>query len=222
MANTVEECDAMISTAIETETLLAVGHLQRYFDAYRMIKKMIEQKQLGRLCSITESRNIFYFNESRPKWFLNKESSGGGVVMNYGAHLLDKILYTTGASVEKVCANYNNVLNDADVEAAAQILLRLSNGVSVSLSYSGCHSPYMEEVVFYFTEGVAKVSDGRRLWISQKGKPFELVELNYEKIALEEQLAEFLKFINGEESEMVTAAYGREVIRVIEEVYKQV
>lgn len=222
MANTVEECDAMISAARETGTLLAIGHVQRYFDAYRMIKEMIAQEQLGKLCLITESRNIFYFNEKRPKWFLNKKRAGGGIVMNYGAHSLDKIMYTTGTSVEKICANCNNLLNDADVEAAAQILLKLSNGASVSLSYSGCYTPYMEEVIYYFTEGIAKVTRGRELWISRKGEPFERVELNYEKNALEEQLAEFIKFLNGEESEVVTAAYGREVIRVIEEVYKQV
>lgn len=221
MANSVEECDAMIAASQKTGTPLAVGHVQRYFAAYRALRDIIASEKLGKLCLVTESRNVHYFAESRPKWFLNKSKAGGGITMNYGAHSIDKLLYATGASIEKVAANGNNLLNDADVEAAAQILLKLSNGASASLSYSGCYSPYLEEVIFYFTEGVAKVCSNRELWISEKGQQFERAELDYTKVALEEQLVEFLKLLNGRESEVVSPQYGREVIRVLEEAFKQ-
>jgi len=36
------------------------------------------------------------------------------------------------------------------------------------------------------------------------------------------QLEEFIKYLDGEESEIVTPEYGREVIRVIEEVVRQI
>lgn len=222
MANSVEECDAMIAAAKKSNTFLAIGHVQRYFEAYRALRDIITNEKLGKLCLITESRNIFYFNEKRPRWFLNKKKAGGGITMNYGAHSIDKLLYVTGSAIEKVAANGNNMLNDADVEAASQILLKLSNGASVSLSYSGCYAPYMEEVLFYFTEGVAKVCGNRELWISEKGEAFERVELNYTKNEIEEQLVEFLKLIKGEKSEVVTPQYGREVIRVLEEAFKQI
>ncbi len=221
MANTVEECDAMIAAANRTGTPLAVGHVQRYFAAYRAIREMIAEEKLGKLCLITESRNIYYFAESRPKWFLDKQKAGGGITMNYGAHSIDKLLYTTGATIEKISANSNNFLNNADVEAAAQILLKLSNGASVTLSYSGCYAPYMEEVIFYFTEGVAKVCGYRELWVSEKGGEFERVELDYTKLELEEQLTEFLKLLEGQDSEIADPQYGWEVIRVLEEAFHQ-
>lgn len=221
MANTVEECDAMIAAANRTGTPLAVGHVQRYFAAYHAIREMIAGEKLGKLCLVTESRNIYYFAESRPKWFLDKQKAGGGITMNYGAHSIDKLLYTTGATIEKISANSNNFLNNADVEAAAQILLKLSNGASVTLSYSGCYAPYMEEVIFYFTEGVAKVCGYRELWVSEKGGKFERVELDYTKLELEEQLTEFLKLLEGQDSEIADPQYGREVIRVLEEAFHQ-
>ena len=222
MANSVEECDAMIAAAQKYDTPLAVGHVQRYFEAYRTLRDMIVSEELGKLCLVTESRNIYYFAENRPKWFFDKTKAGGGIMMNYGAHSLDKLLYTTGASIEKVSANGNNMMNDADVEAAAQLLLKLSNGISASLSYSGCYSPYQEEVIFYFTEGVAKVCGNRELWISKKGMQFEQVDLDYTVVALERQLVEFLKLLNGDESEIVTPQYGRAVIRVLEEAFEQI
>ena len=107
------------------------------------------------------------------------------------------------------------------IEAAAQILLGFSNGASAVLSYSGCYSPYIEETVFNFTNGVAKVCGNRELWISEKGSPFEYVELDYTKEALEMQLIEFLKFLDGEESEVVTPEYAREVIRVLQRAFDQ-
>ena len=222
MANTVEECDAMIAAAKATNTLLAVGHVQRYFEAYRKVRELIEKEALGKLCLITESRNTHYFNEARPRWFLDKAKAGGGILMNYGAHSLDKILYTTGASIVQVAANGNNFLNDADVEAAAQVMLKLSNGASAVLSYSGCYVPYMEEVVYYFTDGCAKITGAKELWISEKGNEYQLVDLDYSKLPLEEQLTEFLKLLNEEELEVVMPEYGREVIRVLEEAFQQI
>lgn len=221
MANSVEECDEMIAAAQKSNTFLAVGHVQRYFEAYRVLRDIIANEKLGKLCLITECRNIYYFNEKRPRWFLDKTKAGGGITMNYGAHSIDKLLYVTDTTIEKVTANGNNMLNDADVEAASQILLKLSNGASASMSYSGCYAPYMKETIFYFTDGVAKVCGNRELWISEKGGAFERVELNYTKNEIEEQLSEFLKLLNGEKSEVVTPQYGREVIRVLEEAFKQ-
>ena len=221
MANTVKECEDMIEAAQEYNTHLAVGHVLRYFEAYRTLHNMIATEELGKLCLVTESRNIYYFAENRPKWFLDKAKAGGGITMNYGAHSLDKILYTTGAAIENVSANGNNFMNDADVEAAAQILLKLSNGVSVSLSYSGGYSPYLEETIFYFTEGVAKVCGNRELWISKKGMEFKRVDLDYAVVAIEKQLDEFIKLLNDEKSEIVTPQYGREIIRVLEKAFEQ-
>ena len=62
---------------------------------------MIDENRLGKLIRITEARNISYFN-NRPQWFLEKELAGGGMVMNYGAHSLDKIYYLTGSVISDI------------------------------------------------------------------------------------------------------------------------
>jgi len=220
MAISVEECDEMIAAAKKNNTLLAVGHVYRYVGAYRKIKEIIEQGTLGKLCLVTESRNTDYFSPKRPSWFLDKHKAGGGIVVNFGAHSIDKLLYTTGASVISVKANGNNLLNDANIEAAAQVLLKLSNGASVALSYSGCHIPYSGENTFYFTNGCLKLDDG--LWMSCDGSDYQKIEINYEKTKLEAQLEEFIKYLDGETSEIVTPEYAREVICVLEEVVRQI
>ena len=80
--------------------------------------------------------------------------------------------------------------------------------------------PYFNECVFYFTKGCVKQANG--IWIAKNGGNFEKLEAPYGKTKLGGQLEEFIKYLDGEESEIVTPEYGREVIRVIEEVGRQI
>lgn len=214
MANTVAECDEMIAAAKKTGTKLAIGHVQRYYSALREIKKIIESEKFGKLCMITETRNTDYL-KNRPEWFLKKELSGGGILMNYGAHSLDRILYATGCSVENVHTITSNPLSSDDVEINAQVLLKLSGGASASIAYCGCHVPGEYETSYYFTDGVVKITKGEQLCIYENG---EFVNYGGTAPIIEGQLKEFVKYLRGEESEIPTPEYGREIIKVIEKI----
>lgn len=223
MAMTVSECDAMIATAKKNNTPLAVGHVQRYFECYRELRKIILSGRLGSFCHMTETRNIEYFSR-RPKWFLDKKLAGGGIIMNYGAHTLDKLFYTLGAEAEEVYATGNNFLTDDSIEASAQMSLKLKGGTGAAFTYCGCNVPSHYETYFYFTNGAAKIVGGEVLYISEGGKPYEKVELDYENVfdrVMELQMAEFIKLLNGEETEVVAPEYGRRIIAVLEKAVNQ-
>ncbi len=217
MAMSVAECDEMISASQKYGTKLAVGHVQRYYSAYRQIKKFIEDGTLGKLCMITETRNADY-SRNRAPWFLNKSQSGGGIVMNYCAHSLDKIMYATGLKVEKVHAMLTNPLTDNDVELNGQVLFELSEGVSASITFCGCHVPSEYNAVFYFTNGVAKIMGPKDLVVTTEGVT---TEYGGTENLFDEQLVEFVKFLDGKESQIVMPDYGKEIMRVIEEVYRE-
>lgn len=221
MAISVEECEAMITASQKHSTPLAVGHCQRYYQAYRELKKIIEEKRLGKLCSITETRNCNYFN-NRPEWFLDRKLSGGGILINFGAHSLDKILYMTGLEIEKVTAIGSNFLTNHNVEASAQLLMQLSEGVSATITHCGCHVPICQNSAFYFTNGVAEL---RRwdLWISEGGAPYVKVDCGNPDInIMEGQLIEFVKLLKGEENECATPEYGKTIISVLESAFEQI
>ena len=74
---------------------------------------------------------------------------------------------------------------------------------------------YNYESIFYFEKGMAKVVDGTQLYLSQNG---EMMPYGGNEEALPRQLEEFVKFLKGEESMIVTTEYGREIIRVLEEI----
>lgn len=212
MAMTVEECDRMIEASKISGKLLAIGHVQKYYSAVEEVKNIVAEKRFGDLTMICETRCADYL-AGRPKWFLDKRASGGGIAMNLGAHSIDRILYTTGLSVKEVFAHTSNPLSDDNVELNAQIFLKLSGGVSASISLGGTHIPAMHESAYYFTNGVLKII-GAELFVYENGK---FVSHGGDRNLIQKQLEEFVKLIRGEKSAVCTPEYGREIIRILKE-----
>ena len=135
--------------------------------------------------------------------------------MNLGAHSLDRILYTTGLKIEEVRAFTANPISDDNIEINAQILLRLSGGVSAAVSLCGTRVPKEEhETVYYFTDGVVKVI-GQELFVFEDGR---FVSRGGGNMMFVQQLREFVKLISGDKSEICTSEYGREIIKVLEKI----
>lgn len=223
MAITTEECDAMIAAARSTNTPFAVGHVQRYMSSLKKAKQLIESKELGQLTQMIEIRNTNYFEPGRPRWFLDKKLAGGGILMNYGAHTLDKFLYATGLEVERVTAAGNNFQTADTIEGSAQLLLTLTGGVTAVCSYSGGCAPSVYDVWFYFTNGSIHIDymKGAQLQVCKGTKQAELVELPQDSI-FAEQLTEFIKLLKGEESYVATPEFSRKVIAVLENALQQI
>ncbi len=221
MANTVDECDAMIAAAEKSGKKLAVAHVQRFFKANRIIKDIVDSGRLGRLCMYDEQRSINYFLPSRPAWFTSKKMAGGGIVMNYGAHAFDKIFYITGARPVSIHANCANFINDRDVEGHAQIFAKFDNGCSASVTFSG-YSDVVYEAYYYFTKGALKLTSTHKLEIKYEGRAdWETVEDANDGEAFVREIEEFCKYIKGEPSEIPDGSYGKDIIELIEKAYKQ-
>lgn len=219
MANTVEECDRMIEASKKSGKKLAVGHIQRFFESNKEVKKIVESGKLGKLAMFTEFRTIDYFVPTRPQWFLNKKLAGGGIVMNYGAHALDKLFYTLNCTELETVSSVGNIKNDMDIEGHAQMLFKFKNGVSATVTFSGyTNSGY--DAVYYFTGGAVKVSGSTALSINENGKWENLDVPQDFSIPFKNQLDEFIKYITDEPSDIADGEYGRAVISVIEKVYE--
>lgn len=217
MAINTRECGEMKAAAEKGGSKLVIGHMQRYQPAHRELKKIIDEKRLGELCLVTETRNIDYFH-NRPAWFLDKKKAGGGIVMNYCAHTLDKIFYLLGTEVKSVRANVANKINGENIEAQAQVLLELGNSVSAAFSYCASRINYSYETIFYFSDGVAKIENANILYTAKKDEQFVKAELDYDTSPMEVQFGEFVKLLGGEKADVSDADYGEKIISVIEKI----
>jgi predicted dehydrogenase len=77
--------------------ILNIGVVNRFNTAVNLIKKMIEEGELGEIyhiyCSFREHRSIPGLGGQ----FTKKAISGGGVLIDWGVHFLDLIFYCIGA-----------------------------------------------------------------------------------------------------------------------------
>ncbi|GHV03234.1 hypothetical protein FACS189485_05840 [Spirochaetia bacterium] len=100
----------MAEEAKKQNKILNIGVCNRYHKSVEMIRDYVEQGKLGDLyhiyCSFRSYRNIPGLGGA----FTSKEKSGGGVLIDWGIHFMDLILYITGAKISTVSANTYNKL----------------------------------------------------------------------------------------------------------------
>lgn len=217
MANTAAECERMITAAEQNHRALAVGHIQRFYLVNRTVKQVADSGELGRLLMMNERRSIRYFTENRPKWFFDRQKAGGGIIMNYGAHAIDKMFYIAGISDAEVAAVYGDAPGFA-VEGHAQLFFCAPGGFSAAVSFNG-YTPSGYDVLYAFEKGTLRVDGVRVIRYDPDGMETVLQD-GEDGRHMHRQLAAFQKLIDGEPSEMPTAEYGKNVMRLIDKIYR--
>jgi len=95
----------MADEANKRNLVLNIGVCNRYHKSVELIKDFVEKGKLGNLyhiyCSFRSYRSIPGLGGA----FTSKEKSGGGVLIDWGIHFLDLILYITGVKISTVSAS---------------------------------------------------------------------------------------------------------------------
>lgn len=218
MAVCEEECKTMIRTAERNHVKLMIGHIQRYFAENIKAKEIIQSGVLGKIAFIEESRNGQYFSEERPRWFLKKQLSGGGVMMNFGAHSLDKILWLTDSEISHINGKTGTFEEQFDIEGHAQAFVELENGVTAVISYSGYNCVPINETKIYLSNGEIRLCTGKGLWIGRGGE-YEEIKLQNDSKPFELQMNAFIDCILDNKEIPIPGIYGMKIIKAIESLY---
>lgn len=128
-AMSVSELDEMIRAVEENHVTFTV-HQQRRFDKdYRSVKECYDQKLLGETYLIKSS--LYGYNGNMHDWHVYK-AEGGGMLYDWGVHLIDQILWMVDSPLRSVYADVRNVINK-EVDDYFKILLRFANGVTAEI-----------------------------------------------------------------------------------------
>lgn len=134
VAMTTEEMDGMIAVTKECGVKFTVHHQRRLDPDFRTMKAVFDQGSLGKVYSIKSG--LYGFNGNMHDWHVYKKE-GGGMLYDWGVHLLDQILWMMpGAKIKSVYADLRNVIN-FEVDDYFKILMRFDNGImaEVELGY---------------------------------------------------------------------------------------
>lgn len=132
MALLVAECDEMIAAAEAGGAILAVGLDFRFFDSTRWVKEFLDSGVLGELRGFDLRQGVI------PRWpfatdfLLRKETAGGGVLADFGVHVLDLLLVWLG---EWDAIDYRDDAQGG-IESDCELRLRMRSGLEGEVEIS--------------------------------------------------------------------------------------
>ncbi|RXZ83515.1 gfo/Idh/MocA family oxidoreductase [Paenibacillaceae bacterium] len=219
MATSSQACTDIIEAVERNGVIMLVGQTQQYIGRNLDAKKIIQSGRLGQLVMIHDNRHDVYFTEQRPKWFLDKTMSGGGIVFNLGIHAIDKIQWLTDSRIAKVNATVSYCADGyPDVEGSAVMLLETDAGVPCTVSLSGYNGVAYEDTELVFTNGMIKIGPNNTVSVSVNGK-YEVLPQVETRNPFQLQLIDLLACIEEQRQPYASGEYGRSVVQVAEAVY---
>ena len=170
----VEELEEVLSVSKKTGKLYTV-HQNRRFDVdYVIAKKVVEENQLGKLFMI-ESRLYSNRGFSKGGWKANYET-GGGLLYDWGIHLLDQILYMIPEKPTCVFADLHRVYMK-EVDDVCSVTIVFESGLTARfLCDLWCH---VKEARWHMQgdKGTAVIYD----WFGKEGKVIQTTDVGTEE-----------------------------------------
>ncbi len=236
MALSQAECDRMIATANETgKTIFAVKQ-NRYNPPVQEVKKLMAANGLGKIYMIQVNcfwnRGDAYYSES--EW-RGKRLKDGGCLFTQFSHFVDILYYLNGpvTNAQGWIHNYAH-LHNTELEDTGSFTLKAANDAIINFNFTTCaYQKNMEGSITIFAEkGTVKIGgqylntieyqqlEGESLPeinISAKSNDYGLYQgsmSNHDKM-----IQNVVDVLNHSQTIMTTAEEGREVVKIIEQMY---
>lgn len=225
MALKTQECDQMIDAARVGGAVLAVGLDYRFFRSSLFVKNVIDNRLLGDIQNIDLRQGVILRWPLTSDYLLRKEKAGGGVLMDFGAHLLDFVLWWFG-DYESV-TYYDDAVGG--VEAECEVHLRLQCGASAIVELSRTRN-LRNTCIIQGERGVLEVgiwdfNPPVSLTVNTSGTVFEGrithnggTDKNLRDV-FRRQVDDFADAIANRREPFVSGAAGRRVMKLIDSCY---
>ena len=120
-----EELEEIIAVANETGKLFTVHQNRRWDNDYRTLKNILDKNELGPVFTI-ESR--VYGSRGVPTGWRGEKVHGGGMLLDWGVHLLDQILMLNeGKKIKSVYGSLTNITN-LEVDDGFRAIIKFEDG----------------------------------------------------------------------------------------------
>jgi len=153
MAVSVTEADRMIQAAKESGGLLSVFQCRRFDADFLKVQEIIKRGLLGRIHYIR--RGVYGFSR-RMDWQCLKKY-GGGMLNNWGAHLIDQAMVLLDFEAEKVFSDARLTVSAGDAEDQVKVILK-GKSILFDIDIASCCSLGQPEWLVMGTLGTLMIT----------------------------------------------------------------
>jgi predicted dehydrogenase len=132
MATAPSECDRMIAAAERSTAHLGAAMVRRFIPAYPLVRDLIANGTFGRLRRIDVSEGVAYDWPAATGFFLKRAEAGGGVLVDFGSHVLDALIWWLGPL--SVTEYRDDAAGGVEAECAVRLATATGVGVTIALS----------------------------------------------------------------------------------------
>jgi predicted dehydrogenase len=219
MAMDVGACDRMIAAAEQAGVQLFIAHTERFIGATRVGRQILDSGDVGTPVMATDVWYQPFRRETRQPWMLDR-SRGGGFLQMAGSHMIDRLVYLLNSPVRSVRASVRTAYHpDVKCDDAVLAFLELENGIPctfATVSYRDTPNAgveaHREEILC--TDGMVKVDQRRRVYVSRAGKYEEVPVPREESVRTEWDT--FAESIERGGPPPVPLAHARHIVAVME------
>ena len=137
-----EQANEMIAAAARFGRTLFVGMTHRFYPEILAARRLVDEGAIGKIVLIRDSILEHFGFLNCPRWYLDPEAAGGGIVLTSGIHLADRVMWFAGEVPEWVAGAGGNPFLQQPVEDCAQMLLRFPSGRSAQLTLGFLAEPH--------------------------------------------------------------------------------
>lgn len=223
MALSPAECDAMIAACQANNVKLGIAYYRRFYPVLRRVKEIIETGEIGDI-TLAQINAFEYVDlaENDPRyWFLEKEKSGGGPMMDFGCHRIELLMDIFG-QVRNIASLVSYTAFGRDVEDTAVASLHFANGTCASITVTHAAFEAKDTLDIYGTRGSIHIpvlnSDDLKILTAEGERVESLPPAPNIHAPL---IAEFTDAVLNGREPLVNGETGREVARIIKEIYEK-
>ena len=220
MTDTVAAAKAICEAAGKSDAIFMTAFRHRFLPAVAKIKEMLSEGTVG---PVVFFNNIFCGPSfgMKDKWFTKKKIAGGGCIFDTNSHSIDLFRFLVGEVKEQNAVMHRH-FEGTDVEDAGTLVVKADNGAIGSMTSSfvaGAGKAFIDimgqkgEIVYDYL-----VPDKITLKLTSK-QEVETI-LTTPSGGWAEQIAHFIKAVNGECKVSCTCKDGLRAVEIIQSVYR--
>ncbi len=225
MATTAEAAQRLAEVSVDTGTCLLVGFQHRFRPGHAWLRDAVQSARFGEIGLLRIHRfwPFPYFPEMSgdpaASWRSSPARSGGWVLNDIGAHLLDLARWVLDVPLELVCARTTNVrFTDVDAEDTAVLVLQAPPRVTVVIETSNAMSSFPGAVELHGTAGWARAGgtfDGGGWIDTDAGERLDFAAITASEV-YGRALADFLGALSGAPPHGASATEAAETVAIVE------